>query len=112
MIESYSFGRLIVEGRVFTSDLVIFPERIHESWWREQGHRLCLQDVEEVFKSQPEVLVVGTGFAGLMKVEEEVRQYAHAKGIHLIIEKTKKAVERFNEISAQKITVGAFHLTC
>lgn len=112
MIESYSFGRILVEGRVFTSDLIIFPERIHESWWRESGHRLCLRDVEDVFKSQPEVIIVGTGYTGLMKVEKEVRQYAHDKGIHLIIEKTKKAVERFNEISPRKRTVGAFHLTC
>jgi hypothetical protein len=112
MIEFYSFGRMIVEGSVFTSDLIIFPERIHESWWRESGHRLCLQDVEDVFKSQPEVFVVGTGFYGLMKVEEEVRQYAHTNEVHLFIEKTKKAVERFNEISPKKRTVGAFHLTC
>ena len=112
MIESYSFGRMVVEGKVFASDLIIFPEKIHESWWRESGHRLCLEDIEDVFKTQPEVLVVGTGFSGLMKVEEDVRQYAQAKGVHLIIEKTKKAVERFNKISSQKRTVGAFHLTC
>ena len=112
MIESYSFGRMVIDGKVFASDLIIFPEKIHESWWRERGHQLCLEDIENVFIIQPEVLVVGTGFSGLMKVEEDVRQYAQAKGVHLIIEKTRIAVEKFNEISAQKRTVGAFHLTC
>jgi hypothetical protein len=112
MIESYTFGRMVVEGKSFTSDLIIFPDKIQESWWRKSGHRLCLEDLEEVFQVQPEVIVVGTGFTGLMKVDQEVKKYTQARGVHLIIEKSKKAAERFNEISSQKRTVGAFHLTC
>lgn len=112
MIESYAFGRMIIEGQPYTSDLIIFPEKINHSWWRKSGHRLCLEDIEEVLKEKPEVLIVGTGFVGLMKVEEEVKQYAQLEGILLIIEKTKNAVQKFNELSSKKKTVAAFHLTC
>jgi len=112
MIESYNFGIIVIDGQKYTSDLIIFPDRIESSWWRNTGHRLCLQDLESVIKEEPEVLVVGTGFTGLMKVEEEVKNYAQEKGITLVIEKTKKATQRYNELAPTKKTIGAFHLTC
>ncbi len=112
MIDSYSFGRMVVDEQTYTADLIIFPSRIESSWWRKTGHRLCLQDIEEALEEKPEVIVVGTGFTGLMKVEEEVKREVCSKGILLFIEKTKEAVQKFNEISTLKKTVGAFHLTC
>lgn len=112
MIQSYSFGRMVVDGQTYTSDLIIFPEKIKDSWWRKSGHRLCLEDLEDVLKEEPEVLVIGTGFYGLMKAEEEVKREAEAKGIALIIEKTEQAVENFNELASKRKTIGAFHLTC
>jgi len=112
MIDSYSFGRMVIDGQTYTADLIIFPDRIGSSWWRKTGHRLCLEDIEDVFKEKPEAIVVGTGFAGLMKVEEQVKQVVHSKGIPLYVYKTKNAVQKFNEISGQKKIVGAFHLTC
>ena len=112
MIESYAFGRMVISGKGYTSDLIIYPDRIEPSWWRKTGHRLCLEDLQEVLNEDFEVLVVGTGYTGLMKVEEEVKRYAETHGFQLIIEKTKKAVEIFNSLCAHKKTVGAFHLTC
>jgi hypothetical protein len=112
MIESYAFGRMVISGKTHTSDLIIYSDRIEPSWWRKTGHRLCLQDLKEVLKEDFEVLVVGTGYTGLMKVEQEVKHYAETHGFQLIIEKTKKAVEIFNSLCAHKKTVGAFHLTC
>ncbi|NIM59950.1 MAG: hypothetical protein GTO16_13580 [Candidatus Aminicenantes bacterium] len=112
MIESYDFGRMSVDGRTYTSDLIIFPDRIKDSWWRKSGHNLCLEDIEDVLKEKPEILVVGTGFYGIVSVEEEVKKQAQSKGIELIIENTKKAVQSFNKSASKKKTIGAFHLTC
>lgn len=112
MIESYTFGHMVVNGQEYASDIILFPDKIKDSWWRESGHKVCLKDLKDVFKEEPEVLVIGTGFTGLMRVEEEVKDSAQLKGIELIIEKTKKAVERFNTVASKKKTIGAFHLTC
>lgn len=112
MIDSYSFGRMDIGGQTYTSDLILFPDKIKDSWWRESGHRLSLKDMEDVFQEAPEFIVIGTGFYGIMKVEEEVKQAAQSKGISLVIEKTEKAVESYNQIAPQKRTIGAFHLTC
>jgi hypothetical protein len=112
MIESYVFGRMTISGKVYTSDLIVFPDRILSGWWRNTGHRLCLEDLKEVLVEDFEVLVVGTGFMGLMKVDQEVLQYARSHAIQLVIEKTKKAAEDFNNLFSRKKAVGAFHLTC
>ncbi len=112
MIDSYSFGRMVVNNQTYTSDLIIFSDRIQSSWWRKTGHRLCVVDLDDVFSEDLDVLVIGTGFNGLMKVEDDVKQKAQATGVELIIDKTEKAVQRFNEICLSKQTVGAFHLTC
>lgn len=112
MIESYSFGQMVIGGRAFTADLIVFPDKIKDSWWRKSGHRLCLEDLKDVVQEDFEVLVVGTGFYGIMKVEEEVKNFALSKGIELVAEKTKEAVKSFNELAAKKKTIGAFHLTC
>lgn len=112
MIESYSFGLMVINGQKYTSDLIILPDRIKSSWWRESGHKISLKDLEDVLAEKPEILVVGTGAVGLMKVEEEVRRFAQENRITLIVEKTKEAVQSFNNYASKKKTIGAFHLTC
>jgi hypothetical protein len=40
-INGYSFGRMIVGEREFTSDLILHSDgRIQDNWWRSQGHSL------------------------------------------------------------------------
>lgn len=112
VVESYAFGRMVVRGRTYTSDLIIFPDRVEDSWWRKSGHSLVLEDMATAFEEAPDILVIGTGFMGVMKVTPDVKKYAAEKNIPLIIAKTKKAVERYNQLCLQKKTIGAFHLTC
>lgn len=112
MVDSYSFGRMEISGEIYTSDLIVFPNRIDSSCWRKTGHRLCLDDLHEILKDEFDVLVVGTGYLGLMKVDKEVILHAKSARFDLIIEKTKNAVDMFNTISIKKKTIAAFHLTC
>ncbi|MCP2520579.1 Mth938-like domain-containing protein [Candidatus Aminicenantes bacterium AC-335-B20] len=112
IIKSYTFGQMIVNDRKYTSDLIIFPDRIKDSWWRKKGHSLCKEDIKEILSEKPEVLIIGTGFYGIMKVPDDLREFIKEQGIELYIEKTKKAVTLFNEMFQSKKTVGAFHLTC
>lgn len=112
MVDSYSFGRIVISGNTYTSDVIIFPNRINSSWWRKTGHRLYLEDLQEIFNEDFDVLIVGTGYLGLMKVEKEVMLYAESKGFDLIIEKTNTAVNKYNSLCSHKKTIAAFHLTC
>lgn len=113
MIESYYFGQIVVNGKRYTSDLIIFRSHVRDGWWRVEGHRLSMEDLEEVVEAKPEVLVVGTGYSGLMRVPEGVRRRMASMGIELIAEPTRKACETFNRLlRSGKRVVAALHLTC
>lgn len=112
MIESYSFGSISINGESYTNDIIILPDRVRGSWWRKEGHRLHPEDIEEVLDMEPEVLVVGTGAYGRMKIPKKTREEIRSKGIELIAEKTEEACEVYNDLAGSKEVVAALHLTC
>jgi hypothetical protein len=112
MIDSYSFGTIIVNGRRYTSDLIIYPDRVESSWWRKEGHNLCMGDLQDVLRYGPEVLVIGQGKPGLMAVGAEIVEQLAQRGIEVHTAPTAKAVKLYNRLSLEKKTVAALHLTC
>ncbi|MBW2367582.1 MAG: hypothetical protein JRH15_06835 [Deltaproteobacteria bacterium] len=113
-IDQYSFGRMIVSGRAFTSDLILYPDgRIQDNWWREQGHRLVPADIAAVLDAAPRRLVIGTGASGLMTVSERVMALCRERGVEVDVSPTATAATQFNKATAAGISVAAcFHLTC
>jgi len=113
MIEKYSFGSIVVKGQTYKSDLKIIGGDVVSNWWRKEGHLLRIEDINDILKYKPEVLIVGTGFFGMMKIDEALKRFLEEKGIKLIAERTSKAVKTFNEVYGEFTKVaGAFHLTC
>ena len=111
-IDGYVFGRIIIEGKAYTTDVIIYPDRVDSSWWRKEGHYLNKEDLADIIKAKPDILVIGTGNMGVMQVPEGTVKYFEAQGIEVHVAKTGKAVELFNELSAGKKVIAAFHLTC
>ncbi|RLG50612.1 MAG: hypothetical protein DRN96_07280 [Thermoproteota archaeon] len=113
MIDSYSFGKVVVAGRTYTSDVIVYPDRVREGWWRREGHSLCLEDLKEVLEWRPDVLVVGTGAYGAMKVPESVVEAIESLGIRFVAKPTREAVEEFNRLLKSGVkAAAALHLTC
>ena len=115
MIESYDFGLIVIKGRRYTSDVIVFPERVIEGWWRKEGHRIYVEDLKEILdhEPRPEVLVVGTGYYGIVKISPEVENILKSQGIELVAQPTKEACQTFNKLlKSNRRVVGAFHLTC
>jgi len=71
-----------------------------------------VEDLKEVFQERPEVLIVGTGYSGLMRVPNEVSDYVKTIGIELIVQSTKEACKTFNRLVQSRRVVAALHLTC
>ncbi len=111
-IDSYRFGEVVIDGKAFKSDVIIFPGRVRSSWWRKEGHELALQDIEEVLAEDPEVLVVGTGASGRMRILAETERELKRRGIELRSEPTEVACTLYNELSRERKAVAALHLTC
>jgi len=112
-IESYSFGLIKIEGQEFKSDLIIYPDRVDDKWWRKEGHLLQMEDLTDIFALKPEVLIVGQGLPGLMQVDQKVEEYCRDHNIELFSLPTTEAAEKYNELAKKKpLVVAAFHLTC
>ena len=60
-IAGYRFGRVTVDGREVTRDVIVLPDRVVENWWRRDGHALAWVELEDVVDELPSRLVVGTG---------------------------------------------------
>lgn len=111
-IEHYSWGKITVDGKTFTSDVIIYPERVDSTWWRKEGHNVQVADLADVINALPEAVVIGTGVLGVMKVSMETVSDIEAKGIELHIMNTGKAIELINKLQKEKKVVAALHLTC
>lgn len=111
-IDSYSFGKMVIDGKTYTTDVIIYPDRVDASWWRKEGHYLQKTDLAGIVGNGPEVLVIGTGNMGVMHVPEDTISFLQSKGIEVRVEKSGNAVKVFNELSGKRKVVGAFHLTC
>ena len=115
LIDAYDFGKIVVGGKTYTSDVLVFPDRVLDHWWRVEGHNLSAEDLEEVLRAEkrPEVLVVGTGHSGVMRVSSEVEEVLRSVNVELLVQPTAKACKTFNELlrSGRKVA-AALHLTC
>lgn len=103
---------MVIDGKTYTSDVILYPDKVDDSWWRKSGHLLQKEDLRDVIQYNPEILIVGTGAYGLMKILDEVKQFLEAEGIELISEETKEACKIYNELKERKKVVAAFHITC
>ncbi|NIP73183.1 MAG: hypothetical protein GWO16_09230 [Gammaproteobacteria bacterium] len=112
-IERYEFGRIEIGGNAYTSDVIVSAQRVADHWWRKEGHRLAVDDLDAVLAEGPDVVVVGTGYYGRMSVPEQTRAYLAARGIELHAADTRSAVAAFNRLQREAArVVAALHLTC
>lgn len=113
MIDNCAFGVMVINGKTYTSDLIIYPDgRIVDHWLRKNGHQLSSDDIDSLIESKPEVIVAGMGISGRMQPEPELKGLLHDKNISLIAEPNDKAIRTFNALLDTKRISACFHLTC
>jgi hypothetical protein len=113
VIQDYSFGSILIDGKRYTADVVIYPNRI-ESWWRKKGHLLQAVDVWPILSRNPDILIVGTGHSGVMRIAPDAEKMCKESGSRLIAETTVNAWKLYNELCAgeEGTIIAALHLTC
>lgn len=111
-ISSYSFGSIVIESKTYHHDIIINPDESVHQWQRRQGHLLQNGDLDGLLCQKPDLLIVGTGFWGGMKISEEVQKTLESSGIEARYLKSAAAVELFNHSSSTRKIALAIHLTC
>ncbi len=110
-IEGYRFGRVTIDGREETRDVIVLPERVVHGWWRREGHGLVLEDLEDVLDELPERLLVGTGAYGRLRPDPGTLEALRARGVDVEALPTAEAVHRYAQLDP-RTTAAALHLTC
>jgi hypothetical protein len=111
-IDSYDFGRIVIDGVAYSQDVLLWPGQVKKDWWRLEGHLLQLPDVAEALAANPQVLVVGKGQPGRLQVDPELALYLKEKGIELVELPTSQAVRVINSQAGRRRLAAALHLTC
>jgi hypothetical protein len=110
-IDGYQFGAIVVDGEEQTRDVIVLPDRIVTNWWRAEGHKLVLADLDDVLEELPEHLLVGTGAYGQMRPDPETLEQLRERGIEVEALPTGEAVRRYGQLDPRR-TAAALHLTC
>jgi hypothetical protein len=110
-IDGYRFGQIVVDGEEQTRDVIVLPDRVVTNWWRADGHRLVLADLDDVLEELPAHLLVGTGAYGQMRPDPETLEQLRERGVEVEALPTGDAVRRYGELDPRR-TAAALHLTC
>ena len=97
-IEGYRFGHLVVDSEEQARDVIVLPHRVLTDWWREDGHRLVLADLDDVLEELPERLIVGTGAYGQMRPDPEAVEQLRQGGVEVEALPTGEAIDRYGAL--------------
>ena len=111
-IDSYRFGRIVIDGEPHSKDVILLPDRVIPRWWRQEGHSLSPADLEEIIKSKPETLIIGQGAFSRMHVPGATRRWLEDAGITVIALPSEETCERYIELREGTRIAAAIHLTC
>jgi hypothetical protein len=111
-IDKYKFGHIVIDGETHTKDVIILPDEVIGGWWRREGHVLHSEDLEAVIEATPEVLVVGKGAYGRMRISLDAQKTLKKAGIKVVSENTDAACQQYNQLREKCKAAAALHLTC
>ncbi len=116
-IDFISFGKVVVSGQSF-KDILIIEEQVIP---RNKGtlkaiygtsHLIRKEEVETLLKGKPEAIVIGTGFAGMVRVDKDLIKKLEKKGSKVYALNSRDAVNKFNELAGKKRVNALIHTTC
>ena len=109
-VDSFIFGSIIINGRKFGDDVTVAWDG--EVITKKSAHAFSVNDLRDMLIKAPEVVIIGTGTAGQVKIDPNVQITAGVEGVELIIKPTAQAIEEFNRQSKRRKVIASFHLTC
>ena len=116
-IEGTSFGSITIDGKTYDHDVLIrldgtIAKRKKKLSKKLYGtsHVVSEDEAKFVFEKGSELLVLGSGQEGNVRLSPEAETYLTKKGCKVVIEPTPEALRVFNNARGKK--VGLFHVTC
>ena len=110
MIQAFEFEKIVIDGKEFNVDVMIYPNGQIKKWKRKDEHDLRSGDVKKILKQNPKLLIFGLGTVGNLTVSPTVYEELEKAGIDVLAFKTDKAVETYKAQREEEGTAALFHL--
>jgi hypothetical protein len=109
------FGEVEVDGRRYDRDVVIEGGRVRRRdkgpSKRRGGHGHTPLTVAEAIPWGCRRLIIGSGAAGALPIDDAVREEARRRGVELVVAPTAEACETLSASDPNE-TAAILHLTC
>jgi hypothetical protein len=116
-IDRTAFGSITINGRTFDHDVIIrlsgeIVKRKKKLSKQVYGtsHTVSAAEAEYVYEPSCNILVVGSGQYGVLKLSAEAAKFFEQQECKVILKPTPDAIHAFNNTTGPKI--GLFHVTC
>ena len=117
-INSVEWGKIKVNGREYGQVLIIGDEvferdseKLHQLF--DTTHQMGDWEAEQLVADNPEVIVVGNGWDGVLEINSKFKVQSAKLGIELKTFRTPQAMEEYNKLVAEGKKVSALiHTTC
>ena len=116
-IEDTKFGSITIDGKTFENDVIVRlsgkVEKRKKKLSKEKygtSHIISKDEAKLVFEDGCDMLIVGAGQEGNVRLSPEASDYFNKKGCKVLLQPTPEAIRSFNQSHEKKI--GLMHVTC
>jgi hypothetical protein len=116
-IDTVRFGAITVAGKTIRHDIVITAGgevRTRKKGLSKQqygtSHVISLAEIRAIWQRNTEILIVGTGMFGRVRLSPDAQAFLSQQGCCTILKPIGKAVRLWND--SQGRVAGLFHITC
>ena len=114
---STGFGWVKYRDEIYEHDILILADgtirkRNETELMRKFGtlHAVGIEEIKFLMESNPEVIVIGTGQSGELKLTQEARVFIKKTGIRAVEGLSPKACKFFDTLTEKKAAL--IHVTC
>ena len=116
-IDGTEFGSITIGGQEIDHDVIIRldgtvkkrKKKLSKSKYG-TSHLISLAEAEYVYEKDAELLIIGTGQQGLVRLDDEAQRFFIDKGCRVALLPTPEASRAWND--SEDNAIGLFHVTC
>jgi exopolyphosphatase/guanosine-5'-triphosphate,3'-diphosphate pyrophosphatase len=116
-LQSAEFGEIIIDGKSLKKDIYIHAngkiEKRNKKIAKNRfgtSHKISAEELKEICKEKPEILIIGSGYNGAVELIEEAKDFLKEEKIDFEVLPTPEAVNLYNKTDKKKSAL--IHVTC
>ena len=117
-IDSTKFGNITIDGKKYKHDVYVTKngkikkrkKKLSKTVFG-TSHKVSLEEIKEIYEEDANVVIIGTGQMGILRLSIEALKFLEKKRCETIILRTKKAIKVWNN-DERNSKIALFHVSC